>query len=278
MRSERDARPPAEVRNDGLADRLDAAADAATIALAVSVAAGSGAGTNLAAGGAARATATDLADASSATHVAAQAAAAVETGAVHRAADVAELQDLRNLGVSLAVDDFGTGYASLDWLCLQAFDEIKIDSPSVPGPGRDGTATAVTSSILALAQLLALNVIAEGSETQDPYDLSLIVARSGRASMHPGRCRRPRRHPAAGARHAAPTEQPWLDRAWTVSRPPGRTPWAVCPTSLPDGPDLSERPTGAAAPPIRVEHLSGPPLLPSNEVRRVPAVRMTLAT
>jgi EAL domain-containing protein (putative c-di-GMP-specific phosphodiesterase class I) len=81
-----------------------------------------------------------------------------------------DLLDLRDLGVSLAVDDFGTGYASLDYLRLQIFDEIKIDRSFVAGLGEDRTDTAVTSSIIALAQSLDLNVVAEGVETQDQYD------------------------------------------------------------------------------------------------------------
>jgi EAL domain-containing protein (putative c-di-GMP-specific phosphodiesterase class I) len=81
-----------------------------------------------------------------------------------------DLLDLRDLGVSLAVDDFGTGYASLDYLRWQVFDEIKVDRSFVAGIGRDRTDTAVTSSIIALAQSLDLNVVAEGVETQDQYD------------------------------------------------------------------------------------------------------------
>jgi EAL domain-containing protein (putative c-di-GMP-specific phosphodiesterase class I) len=81
-----------------------------------------------------------------------------------------DLLDLQDLGVSLAVDDFGTGYASLDYLRWGVFDEIKIDRSFVAGLGRDRTDTAITSSIIALAQSLDLNVVAEGVETQDQYD------------------------------------------------------------------------------------------------------------
>jgi EAL domain-containing protein (putative c-di-GMP-specific phosphodiesterase class I) len=81
-----------------------------------------------------------------------------------------DLLDLRDLGVSLAVDDFGTGYASLDYLRWQTFDEIKIDRSFVSGLGRERTDTAITSSIIALAESLDLNVVAEGVETQDQYD------------------------------------------------------------------------------------------------------------
>ena len=83
---------------------------------------------------------------------------------------IADLEALRELGVSLAVDDFGTGYASLDYLRRFTFDEIKIDRSFVSGLGQDPTDTAVTSSIIALGQSLNLAVVAEGVETQDQHD------------------------------------------------------------------------------------------------------------
>ena len=88
-----------------------------------------------------------------------------------RADDVAgDLTALRDLGVALAVDDFGTGYASLDYLRRFSFDEIKIDRSFVSGLDRDRTDTAVTSSIIALGRSLGLTVVAEGVETQAQYD------------------------------------------------------------------------------------------------------------
>ena len=83
----------------------------------------------------------------------------------------AHLMALHNLGVSLAVDDFGTGYASLDYLRRFSFDEIKIDRSFIAGLGQDRTDTAVTSSIIALGRSLGLVVVAEGVETQKQYDL-----------------------------------------------------------------------------------------------------------
>jgi EAL domain-containing protein (putative c-di-GMP-specific phosphodiesterase class I) len=83
---------------------------------------------------------------------------------------IADLEALRDLGVTLAVDDFGTGYASLDYLRRFTFDEIKIDRSFVSGLGQDPTDTAVTSSIIALGQSLNLAVVAEGVETQDQHD------------------------------------------------------------------------------------------------------------
>jgi EAL domain-containing protein (putative c-di-GMP-specific phosphodiesterase class I) len=90
---------------------------------------------------------------------------------IRRVDDAAsDLAALRDMGVSLAVDDFGTGYASLDYLRRFIFDEIKIDKAFVAGLGRDRTDTAVTASIIDLGRSLDLNVVAEGVETPDQYD------------------------------------------------------------------------------------------------------------
>jgi EAL domain-containing protein (putative c-di-GMP-specific phosphodiesterase class I) len=88
-----------------------------------------------------------------------------------RVDDVAsELAALRGLGVGLAVDDFGTGYASLDYLRRFSFDEIKIDRSFVAGVDQDPTDTAVTSSLVALGRALDLTVVAEGVETRTQHD------------------------------------------------------------------------------------------------------------
>ncbi|HSP39241.1 MAG TPA: EAL domain-containing protein, partial [Frankiaceae bacterium] len=78
-----------------------------------------------------------------------------------------DLLELRGLGVRLAVDDFGTGFASLDYLRRFSFNEIKIDQSFICGLGRDRTDTAVTASIIALGHSLDLVVVAEGVETPE---------------------------------------------------------------------------------------------------------------
>jgi diguanylate cyclase (GGDEF)-like protein/PAS domain S-box-containing protein len=82
----------------------------------------------------------------------------------------ADLTALHELGLRLAVDDFGTGYNSMDYLRRFTFDEIKIDKSFVAGLGHDRADTAVTSSIVALGRSLDLVVVAEGVETQDQHD------------------------------------------------------------------------------------------------------------
>ncbi|MFC5728092.1 MULTISPECIES: putative bifunctional diguanylate cyclase/phosphodiesterase [Nocardioides] len=81
-----------------------------------------------------------------------------------------DLNDLRDLQVPTAVDDFGTGYASLDYLRRFTFDEIKIDRSFVAGLPAPVN-TAIISSIIALGTSLGMSVVAEGVETPHQYDL-----------------------------------------------------------------------------------------------------------
>jgi EAL domain-containing protein (putative c-di-GMP-specific phosphodiesterase class I) len=82
----------------------------------------------------------------------------------------ADLNDLRDLHVATAVDDFGTGYASLDYLRRFTFDEIKIDRSFVAGlPAQINT--AITSSIITLGTSLGMSVVAEGVETAQQQDI-----------------------------------------------------------------------------------------------------------
>ena len=87
-----------------------------------------------------------------------------------RVDDVAsDLHELRELVVALAVDDFGTGYASLDYLRRVVLDQIKIDRSFVSGL-QDRTNTAITSSMITLARALDLTVVGERVETPAQFD------------------------------------------------------------------------------------------------------------
>jgi diguanylate cyclase (GGDEF)-like protein/PAS domain S-box-containing protein len=80
---------------------------------------------------------------------------------------VSDLRELTAQGVQIALDDFGTGYASLSYLQRFPVSTLKIDRSFVTGVGVTATDTAIVASIVALAQALNLDVVAEGVETAE---------------------------------------------------------------------------------------------------------------
>ncbi|MBA2411054.1 MAG: EAL domain-containing protein [Gammaproteobacteria bacterium] len=77
------------------------------------------------------------------------------------------LTALKELGVQLAVDGFGTGYSNLRDLKRYPLDILKIDKSFVAGLGHDGEGTAIVQAIIRLADALQLQTIAEGVETNE---------------------------------------------------------------------------------------------------------------
>jgi EAL domain-containing protein (putative c-di-GMP-specific phosphodiesterase class I) len=75
------------------------------------------------------------------------------------------LAQLREQGVKIAFDDFGTGYASLRYLTLFPVSRIKIDHSFVHDITNGAKSAAVVRSLIGMAQSLGLEVIAEGVET-----------------------------------------------------------------------------------------------------------------
>ena len=83
---------------------------------------------------------------------------------------VAVMRDLKKLGLSLALDDFGKGYSSLSYLHRFPIDRIKIDRDFVRGLPNSRADRAIVSAVLSFARALDMEVVAEGVETQQHVD------------------------------------------------------------------------------------------------------------
>lgn len=77
------------------------------------------------------------------------------------------LSSLKKIGVSIAIDDFGTEYSSLNRLKLLPIDQIKIDMQFVQGIETNEKDQAIIMVIINLAKSLGLSSLAEGVETKD---------------------------------------------------------------------------------------------------------------
>ena len=78
-----------------------------------------------------------------------------------------KLQSLKALGISFAIDDYGTGYSCLYYLKRMPVDSLKIDGSFVAGLGNDPGDDAIVSGTIDLAHALGLQVVAEGVETAE---------------------------------------------------------------------------------------------------------------
>jgi len=79
---------------------------------------------------------------------------------------IAALQELADLGISIALDDFGCGYSSLAYLQRLPVDTLKLDRSFISSITENPEAAALTRSIVAMGSALGLCVVAEGVETE----------------------------------------------------------------------------------------------------------------
>ena len=84
---------------------------------------------------------------------------------------IQQLQEIRNLGVKLSIDDFGTGDSAIAYLKELPVDTLKIDRSYIAGFADDGKDIAIASAMVALGQRLNLSVVAEGVETSEQLNV-----------------------------------------------------------------------------------------------------------
>lgn len=87
----------------------------------------------------------------------------------------AQLDTLRALGVSIAIDDFGVGYSSLSRLRQYHIDTLKLDHSFVRDIADDAIAREVAGAVILLAHRLGMTVVAEGVETEAQYATLLTL-------------------------------------------------------------------------------------------------------
>jgi EAL domain-containing protein (putative c-di-GMP-specific phosphodiesterase class I) len=83
------------------------------------------------------------------------------------------LARLRMKGFGLSIDDYGTGYSSMQQLTRIPFTELKIDRSFVAGASRHETSRVILESSLGMARKLNIQSVGEGAETREDWDLLL---------------------------------------------------------------------------------------------------------
>lgn len=80
---------------------------------------------------------------------------------------VSMINELQKRGIRVHLDDFGTGFSSLNYLSRFPVDAIKIDRSFVQNIGVDKRDTSIVNALLSIVSSLQLNVVAEGVETKE---------------------------------------------------------------------------------------------------------------
>jgi diguanylate cyclase (GGDEF)-like protein len=88
------------------------------------------------------------------------------------AASLTVLQDIRKIGVRVAIDDFGIGYSSLSYLRRLPADLVKLDRSFLDGNDDEDDSARFVEAVIALAHVAGKTVVFEGIETQAQFDLA----------------------------------------------------------------------------------------------------------
>lgn len=81
-----------------------------------------------------------------------------------------KMHSLRNYGVRVSLDDFGTGFSSLSYLKGLPIDTLKIDKSFIDTVTSDSTTQIITESIVRMVKRLGFETVAEGVETKEQYE------------------------------------------------------------------------------------------------------------
>jgi diguanylate cyclase (GGDEF)-like protein len=84
--------------------------------------------------------------------------------------NVTILSRLRELGVRVSLDDFGTGFSSLSYLRSYPFDKIKVDRSFVSDLSKDDRSRMIVSAITGLGMRFGMSTTAEGVETEEQFE------------------------------------------------------------------------------------------------------------
>ena len=83
---------------------------------------------------------------------------------------IRKLHMLRDYGIKISLDDFGTGFSSLSYLKGMPIDTLKIDKTFVDTILTDGSTKIITESIIHMVKQLGYETIAEGVEEKEQYE------------------------------------------------------------------------------------------------------------
>jgi EAL domain-containing protein (putative c-di-GMP-specific phosphodiesterase class I) len=84
---------------------------------------------------------------------------------------ISQLHEIKDLGVRLSVDDFGTGDSAIAYLKELPVDVLKIDQSYISGLTENRKDAAIISAMIALGHSLDLKIVAEGVETPEQRDV-----------------------------------------------------------------------------------------------------------